>query len=542
MLKVLIVDDDIFVYTHLKELIQWEKEGFELCNVVLSGMEAVDIIQKEHPEIVITDINMPGMNGVTLIKLIQEKFPQTKVIALSAYDDFEYVKQSLKMGAADYLLKHTLTAEVLLNVLHSLRESINDKKQEDETNQRLEEQIETGKQVLRQNFIRQLIQGGLRETTEIERKISELNLNLGLRNLVVVAGEVDDYGILKAKFTADEISNLMKSLMDMSSEILKDSIKSIISVPEDGKFVIIFSFDHLHSNQSIYNQVFATLMRIRTTIKRYLNITACFGLDGICNHISDAGQYYLKAEQLLARRFYEGKDRIFHDPSVIRAEENQPILGIKEEKDILQYIKSLERDPLRSYIYDIFEKIQHHQPGLNSTKMMLITLINIANKIIRDSGIDSSVIYGGIRDPYEYIKQFDTIADVKDWVLALYERTIDALELFCLNPEYDGVTKRAIEYIYKNYRTDLSLNDIAIHVGVNSSYLSRKFKQDCGKSVIEYLNTIRIEQAKMLMENGHQKVKEIADEVGFNNYNYFFKVFKDSQGMTPLEYEKSSRR
>ncbi len=541
MLKVLIVDDDIFVYTNLKELIQWEKEGFVLCNAALSGMEAIDIIQKAEPEIVITDINMPGMNGVTLIKLIQEHYPQIKVIALSAYDDFEYVKQSLKLGAADYILKHTLTDEVLLNTLHSLKKTIQDQRQEDEAIQSLEEQIQTGKQVLRQNFIRQLIQGAIKETADIERKLSELNLDLGLRNLVVVAGEVDDYAMLKAKFTTGEIDNLMKSLADMSSEILKDSIKSVISTLEGGKFVIVFSFDDLRSNQSIYNQVFATLMRIKATIKRYLNITACFSLDGICNHISDVGGHYYKAEQLLTRRFYEGKDRIFHDPSVIRAEENLPILGIREEKNILQFIKSLEREQLEISINDIFDKIQRYQPGLSSTKMIFITLINIANKIIRDSGIDSSAVYGDVKDPYEHIKQFGTISDVKDWIMTLYERTIDALELFCLNPDYDGVTKKAIEYIYKNYRSDLSLNDIATHIGVNSSYLSRRFKQDCGKGVIEYLNMIRIEQAKLLMENGFQKVKEIADEVGFNNYNYFFKVFKDSQGMTPLEYEKSCR-
>ncbi len=541
MLKVLIVDDDIFVYTNLKELIQWEKEGFVLCNAALSGMEALDIIQKAEPEIVITDINMPGMNGVTLIKLIQEHYPQIKVIALSAYDDFEYVKQSLKLGAADYILKHTLTDEVLLNTLHSLKKTIQDQRQEDEAIQSLEEQIQTGKQVLRQNFIRQLIQGAIKETADIERKLNELNLDLGLQNLVVVAGEVDDYAMLKAKFTTGEIDNLMKSLADMSSEILKDSIKSVISTLEGGKFVIVFSFDDLHSNQNIYNQVFATLMRIKATIKRYLNITACFSLDGICNHICNVGGYYHKAEQLLMRRFYEGKDHIFHDPSVIRAEENLPILGIREEKNILQFIKSLKREQLEISINDIFDRIQRYQPGLSSTKMIFITLINIANKIIRDSGIDSSAVYGDVKDPYEHIKQFGTISDVKDWIMTLYERTIDALELFCLNPDYDGVTKKAIEYIYKNYRSDLSLNDIATYIGVNSSYLSRRFKQDCGKGVIEYLNTIRIEQAKLLMENGFQKVKEIADEVGFNNYNYFFKVFKDSQGMTPLEYEKSCR-
>ncbi|HBF38205.1 MAG TPA: DNA-binding response regulator, partial [Firmicutes bacterium] len=410
MLKVLIVDDDIFVYTNLKELIQWEKEGFVLCNAALNGMEAIRLIEKEAPDIVITDINMPGMNGVSLIQFIQEHHPQIKVLALSAYDDFEYVKQSLKMGAADYILKHTLTAEVLLNALHSLRETITDKKQEDETHQRLEEQIQTGRQVLQQKFIRTLLQGGMKDVTGIGRKMTDLNINLGLRNLVVVAGEIDDYITLEAKFTAEEINTLMKSMMDMSSEIFRDSGKAILSMVEEGKFVIIFSFDDLHSNQNIYNQVFGILMRIKTTIKRYLNITACFGLDGICDDIVNVSQYYVNAEKLLSQRFYEGKDRIFHDSSVVRTNNNLQILGIKEEKNILQCITSLQRDLLTNCINDIFEKIQQYQPGLSSTKMILITLINIANKIIRDSGIDNTRIFGDINDPYEYLNQFGTIA------------------------------------------------------------------------------------------------------------------------------------
>jgi two-component system, response regulator YesN len=129
----------------------------------------------------------------------------------------------------------------------------------------------------------------------------------------------------------------------MSTEILKDTEKSLISVLEAGKFVIIFSFEDLHSNQDIYNQVFTTLIRIKTTIKRYLNMTACFGLDGICNDIMEVNQYYRKAEMLLGKKFYEGKDRIFHDPSVGAVNHNIHVLEIKEEKNILQFIKSFER-------------------------------------------------------------------------------------------------------------------------------------------------------------------------------------------------------
>jgi two-component system response regulator YesN len=541
MLKVLIVDDDIYAYTNLKELIQWEKEGFVLCTAVTNGTEAIDIIHKEAPGIVITDMSMPGMNGIALIKFIQDKYPHIQVIALSAYDDFEYVKQSLKMGAADYILKHTLTAESLLNILQSLREKIVDKKRKEEVDLKIEEQIQTGKSVLRQKFINTLMRGGVQEKAEIERKVADLKLDLGLKNLVIVASAVDDYAILKEKYTAQELNNLMESMVDMSTEILKDSNKSLISIIEEEKFVIVFSFEDLHSNQTIFNQVFTTLMRIKATMKRYLNITACFGMDGICNDIVNAGQYYCRAEKLLVKKFYEGKDRIFHDLSVKEADHNVSVLEIKDEKNILQSIKSLERDKLKYYVNHVFEKIRQYQPGLSSTKMAFITLINIANKVARDSGIDNAVIYDNISDPYDQLKKFDTVAEVKDWLMTVYERLINSLELFCINPEYDEVTKKAIEYIYRNYHNDLSLGDIADYIGVNSSYLSRKFKKDCGKGVVEYLNIVRIEQAKSLMENGCKKVKEIALDVGFYNYNYFFKVFKDSQGMTPLEYEKSCR-
>jgi Response regulator containing CheY-like receiver domain and AraC-type DNA-binding domain len=541
MLKVLIVDDDIFAYTNLTELINWETVGFALCTAAANGIEAIKIIAAETPDIVITDMSMPGMNGIALIEYIDAHYPGIKIIALSAYDEFEYVKHSLKMGAVDYILKHTLTAEVLLNVLRPLKDSIIDQRREAKANQKIEEQIQTGKSVLRQKFIQLWLREGIKEKAAIEQKIEDLNLELDSKNLVVVAGDIDDYAVLKGKFSAAELHNLLQSFTDMAAEILKDSGKSLISALEEGKFVIIFSFDDLHSEQSIHNCVFTAILRIKSTMKRYLNITACFGIGGICTDAVNADQYYWKAEKLLAKKFYEGKDRVFHDLPVVRVNSTTPVIGIKEEKNILQLIKSLEQEKLGSYINDIFGKIQQYQPDPDLTKMIFVTLINIANKIALDSGIDSSLIYGNISDPYEQVKQFDTINEVKEWIIAIYAKIINVLESFCLNPEYDGVTKTAIEYIYRNYKADISLNDIADHIGVNSSYLSRKFKKDCGKGVIEYLNMIRIGQAKLLMESGAKRVKQIADEVGFNNYNYFFKVFKDSQGMTPLEYEKSCR-
>ncbi|MGE5581214.1 MAG: response regulator transcription factor [Bacillota bacterium] len=541
MLKVLIVDDDIFVYTNLRQLIEWEKEGFHLCDAAIGGSDAVRIMAEERPDIIITDMNMPGMDGVALIEYIQKNYSKAKIIALSAYDDFDYVKQSLKKGAFDYILKHTLTPDALLGILRALKEAIFQEKQETEEYQKINEQIQTGKSVLKQNFIRLMVREGVKDRDEAVRKIESLDLGIGLRNLVVVAGEIDDFGLLKEKYTVSEIDNLLRSLVNISTEILKDMENSLMSLVEDGKFVIIFSFRNQHSGQTIYNNVFTALTRVKTTMKRYLNLTACFALDGICPDIGEIGQYYRRAERLLAKKFYEGKDKIIYEPSLGEVDQNIHLVGIKEEKDILGLLKSCQREKLKDYIGQIFDKIQHYQPHHSAAKIAFVTLLNIANKTAGESGINRAAIYGDDRDPYDTLEKFDTVQEIREWILAIYDRLIHSLELFRLNPEYDEVTSKAIDYIFRNYKTEISLLDIADHIGVNSSYLSRKFKKDCGMGVSEYLTFVRLEQAKTLMRNDCKKVKEIAAEVGFNNYNYFFKVFKDNEGMTPLEYEKSCR-
>ncbi len=540
MLKVLIIDDDIFVHTNLKKLINWEKEGFCICGAATNGTEALQIVSEAKPEIVFTDMSMPGLNGIGIITYLHERHPGIKVIGLSAYDDFDYVKESMKLGAVDYLLKHTLTSETLLNLLHTIKQTLIREMREGERTQKIEEQIQTGKSVLQQNFIRMLVREGIADKGQAAAKIDALELELGFQGMVVVAGEVDDYPVLREKYSVTEIGNLMKSFTEMSAEILEDMGRSVISQLEEGKFVIIFSFDD-NSNQNIYNQVFATISRIKTTIKRYLNLTACFGMVGICNDITELSKYFMKAERLLSRKFYEGKDQIFYDPSVGDMRPKFQALDIKDEKQILNLVKSSERESLENYLNDIFSKIQQYQPDLKSAKMTFITLLNIINKIAWDSGIQPTIIYGSDADPYQQLEKYGTIGEIRDWFLKVYGNLIDSLELFCLNPEYDQIINKAIEYIRKNFREEISLTDIANYTGVNSSYLSRKFKKDCGKGVIEFLNSFRIEQAKMLMENGCKKVKEIAIEVGFYNYNYFFKVFKDNQGMTPLEYEKSCK-
>ena len=542
MLKTIIVDDDVFYHTNLKQLIAWEAEGFIISGTAVSGAEALRLMATVTPDLLITDMSMPGLNGVNLIRQALEKFPQLKVIALSAYEDFEYVKQSLKMGAADYLLKHRLTPETLLTVLRSVKRSIDQEKQEERAQNRLEEQINLGRSVLRRNFIKNLISEEPPDREKIHAGIEALELNLATKNLLVAAGMIDDYSQLKEIYTAAGLGDLVHSLLDISAEILTDTGQTIISGLDEGKFIIIFSFADICSNQKMYNLVIMALNRIRATLKRYLNITVSFGLSDVCTHIRDLSSFYRQAEQLLEKRFYYGKDRIFYDQVVEGKPLNLSLLEVKEEKRLLELVKAQKREELHRALNTIFERIQQYQPNLSASKMVLVTLITIVNRLICDFELPEEMVYAEIRTPFEQLEGFDTICEVKSWILSLYSKLVDAIELYQFDDGLSEVTKNAIRFMHQNYQKPISLRQIAEEIGVNCSYLSRKFKQECGQGVVDYLNSFRVQKAKVLIEQGCYIVKEVAEAVGFSNYNYFFKVFKDCQGMTPLTYEKYYRK
>ncbi len=541
LLKVLIVDDDAVARTHLKTLIDWEKNGYVVCGEAQNGMNAIHLIRESLPDIVVTDMSMPVMNGVALIEYIADNHPAINTIALSGYDDFDYVRQSMKYGAVDYLLKYRLSSESLLAVLSAARDSILRDRDAGARKQLMQERLSAGSTALKKDFIRRLLFDDTKDIPSLQQEINLLGLELDTRNLAVVAFEIDDYQMLQEKFTRKEMGTILSSIEDMTVQILKDSGKSVASHIDKGKFVIIFSFGSIHSDLFIYNQMLTSVDRIKVSIKRYLNITASFSVGKLLNNIAEIGRYYQEADLALRDKFYKGKDNILRESSIQKAGKKFTNLDLQDEKCILHALKAMDRKKLSEHVDRVFEKMLENEPDYKSTQMICVELINILNRVAREISIDIGEIYTDEDIPYDEMKKYETISDVKQWILHIYLKLIDRIELFQLRSDYSDNITKSMEYIHKNFKRNISLNDVADYIGVNSSYLSRTFKEECGKGFVEYLNFVRVEYVKRMLGDGHARLKDTAVEAGFNNYTYFFKVFKSLTGMTPAEYENSCR-
>jgi two-component system response regulator YesN len=365
-----------------------------------------------------------------------------------------------------------------------------------------------------------------------------LDIEIDTRNLIVIAAEIDDFHFLQERLNVKGIEKLISSFIDISTEILKDMGKAVISNIEDEKFIIIFSLGSMRSKLEIHNYIIAAIDRIKASIKRYLNITASFSISSPIDSIVSLSGCYKEAEKALEDKFYKGKDTILQGKLESKPEDEIFNLNINDEKNIISCLKSIDRKNLQMYIDTLFNKIVLYKMSQRAIRMVCAELINIVNTVARESGIDTKLIYQDDEIPYDEMKKYETISEVELWILKVYEKFLRLMEVSSINPDYAEPTKKAIEFIRKNYRNNISLNDAADYTGVNSSYLSRVFKKDCGRGFNEYLNYVRVEQAKLLIQSGNNKLKDIVKNVGFNNYTYFFKVFKDFIGMTPQEYEE----
>lgn len=538
MFKVLVVDDDFVARTNIKVLIEWEEHGYEICGEATNGEEAIQLIKETDPEIVITDISMPVLDGIALIEYLNQNYPQIKIIALSGYQDFNYVRKSMKRGAVDYILKHTLDAQVLLEVLNTAKERLLNEISEHTRKRMLEAQINESRTVLKQKFINQLVQGSISEKAEIEKKITDLKLDIGNKNLAIVLFEIDDYNIINENSSPHEMNKLISSVENICTEILKGSVKAVSSHIHEGKFVIIFSFENIRSDLYINNIVITTINRIKSSIKRYLNITACFTYSRVFNDIADIHKYYKEAEVMLQGKFFKGKDRVIEE-SLCGSEYLN--LDLSDEKTIIAALKAQDNDKIEKCLNTIFTKFVTKKVSYNSIQMICAELINIVNRVARETGIDVKRIYNDKDIPYSSIKKFETLTEMREWILKLYNKLSNLIGETKFNPDYSEYTKKAICYIQQNYKKNISLNEVAEYIGVNSSYLSRIFKEDCGVGFVEYLNNVRIDHAKQIIETNRMKLKDVVKEVGFNSYTYFFKVFKDVLNVTPVEYERMCR-
>lgn len=529
-MRILIVDDELLVRTNLKYILTvginqyTEKREVTVCVEASNGEEALTAIEKYHPDVIFSDMMMPVMDGMELCRQCHEKYPEIKFIALSNFDDFEYVRGTLLNGAIDYILKHTLDAKRIYDVLVKVYDEKQRSNQEGYSG-------EKNLDILKQDFIVNLLSGVYLSEKQIKKTFSALNISLAMKRVLPVLMWISEY----RNTTLEENNILSFSIGNIISEIMNEQENGEVCHLEEGKYTLIFSFENIRSEQRLRESIQYSLNRIRICMKNFLQLKVYFIVGNLLDSIEDIALEYKKIEQQWNKIFYTKEDiwLLYEQSGETRIADFYEETFSVGNKELYLALKDKDRVRTTEIVNTFFEKMEVAKPTEVVLKMLVSDLLLQIRQAAEAYGIQMNKISQSTWKEEEIMemKSFHNMRKaIEDFLLVV----LDFIEEN--NLELSLHMKKSIQFISENYSRNLSQSDVAEYVGISNAYLSVLFKNELKESFPMYLMKFRMEKVRKYLDSGKHNLKEISAECGFGDYVYFLKCFKKIYKCTPKEY------
>lgn len=509
-IKLVIVDDELTSRNTIKKYLE-KNEVYEVAADFQNGKSALEWMRKNTIDILLCDMQMPEMNGVELMRNVHIIDKYLPVIAISGFDDFNYVRGSLVNGAANYLLKHELSKEHLIHVLDQVRDQY-----------RI---VPKGETVYRKKGY--CIYEGTEFTAEKIRNLTkEEKVEFCCQNVVAIAIS-PDYKIREDLNILEYKQDISKAVVDIIGQILGENYPYIVYVTKEYHLAVLLSFVKEKSRLLMLNTISNIVGRIQRMTIRMLDITVSI----VCGEVRDELENAVKEAEdmleILKDKFYLGENR-----TIFAAVTKKLVYTEKELPD--KYWDQLEfevKNQIQSCsgtISDMLEEMEkEHYERRNVQKNCERILSVLKNNEVIET--DRLNVLTEQMNEYETFGQYQTCIMN---VLNIVTQSIRKKD----KKQYSANITRTLEYINNNYMNDISLEICAEEVGCSYTSLSREFRKETGMRFVEYLNQQRVNKAKSLLIRKDISMKEIVEVAGFRNYNYFFKVFKEMVGVTPSEF------
>jgi two-component system response regulator YesN len=534
LLKVIIIDDEPLVRLGLKSVINWEEHGYQIVGEANNGQQGSELILKYQPDIVITDIKMPVMDGLEMMRMVFTANCHPAFIILSSYNDFQLVKQAMKQGAEDYLMKLDLEPELLLKVLATIHEKIISAENGAQHSKRWENGIRENINMLREGFFKRIISRPIHDCNEIKQQISYLGIDLDEACLAGVMIRVNQLDLLE-KYAPNEFRSFELSLLNTINEIINDVFKGYTYSWNQGEFFVIISSDKMLDEAAFCAKAEAMSERIVSMLKLYFNINVSVGISNLHQGYLQLYQAHLESYQTVQYCFYWGSKAILFNRELPAQQQTSARIDTSEFKSILPQAIELY-DP--EMVQTVFETIIINLENTTVSREQAFDVCFQVAYLISGTWLSETVLKEIIHyhnSLFENIVSLKTLAEIIQWLTDLGQGLCRFLAQNDAQKNHHLITK-AKKYIAEHYREEISLNDLAAVVNISPGYLSTIFKQDTGICFTDYLTEFKIGEAKKMLRESEYKIYEIAELLGYQNAYYFSKVFKKVTGMTPSDF------
>ncbi len=538
MYKVLLVDDEALIREAISENIQWEEMGFCFMGACENGKQAIERIDENQPDLLLTDINMPFVDGMELTKYVYENYPQIKIIIISGYDEFEYAKNAVKYQVLEYILKPITPTEFTETLLRA-KKLLDEKRESQRDIKKIRSAYVSSLPTLQGRYLHHLL-NGTADYTKMNEKLEELKLHLKgeVYNTALVEGDSLEPFISQYTNVMDELA--LFAIYNITAEIVAEEGCGITFQSMDEKTVIIFMGE---KKEALQKKMKSVLPRIRASIEQFLQIQATIAVGKTVSCLEELVDSFAKTKRAMEHKFMLGGNQI------IAAEEYEEIREGVQYVDIYGWasriatsIRTNKCEDMEDKVREFVEQIKKSYVNKNRSFVYVQNLMLSVINLLEFPEDMEEEIYRNEREFVNGIYRCESLTELMTRMNEAFLMISD-----CMWNQRDNYCKqqamRALDYIEKNYGdSSITLNSVCSELAMSVSYFSSVFKNYTGETFVEALTKKRMEKAKILLEQGSMKNYEIAEAVGFSDPHYFSVTFKKITGMTPKEYGKEVRK
>lgn len=524
MHKVFVVDDEIVIREGIRNAFPWEESGFALSGEAPDGEIALSMLQDIKPDILITDIKMPFMDGLTLCRKIVHTMPWVHVVILSGYDDFAYAKQAISLGVKEYLLKPVSAVE-LEKVLRRIGQSIEEERRQQVDYEAMKRQLASSTRFMQEKWLLEMILGAPAQS--VIQQAAALKINLTgrwFRVMLIAGGEGDDMFLVRAQV-----------------QRLAEGSGGMIFLCETGGRIAAVVLGE--SDEDLEERAFAFAQAIKYEVGRSSGTKLRVAIGAAAEDIGGVAGSYLSAQEVLQSMAPNAGQTRIMDTVDGNMQVGAKLMGLDVVPlfEKLRYASSQEAEELLQAHFDSIGTVARQ--SVIMANYLYVDILLAAMRVIRESGGDpEQIVPDAVAQQAGTLRTFSGQKDMVDSARQILLKAIQFRDSQTMS-RYGAVIRSACAYIDQHYANpDMTLSDVAKHVALSNNHFCTVFSQETGSTFIEHLTGLRMKKAREMLKSTDKRSSEIAIAIGYNDPHYFSYLFKKYVGMNPREYRNSCKK
>ncbi len=523
--KVILVDDEAEVIDIMEAKIRWSELGFEVVGSAKNGVKALELVEKLQPDVVLTDIRMPYMDGLELSRKLNQDYPNIYIILCTGFDEFEYAKEAVHLDIKEYLLK-PISAVELSESLMRLKENL-DKEREEKLNVRkLENYFQESLPALQSNLFISLMEGRVSEE-DYARFSAAYQVNMKGPLFCCIVFHTSENHVLEGM-------NPLLLSMSVEREIRQRLVekwhcKEFLYL---GNTVLIMEMGSEEQMVPITDEC----DRFCRWAYRVMGAVVTAGIGTVCDNLFNINLSYEGAREAVSYRVLYGTQRAINIREIVPKE--QATLSLLEEgrmHDLFRAIRVGNPEKIEEAVQKEIQKIHKHTVTIGQYHLAAMETVSNFYKFCANNSLDFNEIAGNVPNLYEKVPQMDE-SSLTSWMNEMARMISEELKTARNSTSHRLVTEAQLLVREKYMDASISLDVVCSILGVSNSYFSSVFKKETGKSFISYLTDYRMDIAEELILSGETKSYKVAEKVGYLDANYFSYVFKKRFGVSPSKY------